>query len=280
LKEIKMADKTVSSLSKKLERYQELEGKHAELEEMLTRAESEKGSVKHSIYQKVCKEYQSELDEVNKELKPLQTEIDGSQKAWAEELRDTEVKAKHVQEKLEEFEFRYRVGEYSESQFSKVETPLKKQLEDLFKTSSDLRARLEQIEAAKAGVLSSTSEGSTLSAAGSDKSPTKSSAKPTSPSPMPAERPGSSTKTESTDKVTDSTTKTAPTEKTTDSTPTRRPRRRRPRRPPTRRPRRRRPRRPPTRRPRPPKNRSILRQKRRQRAPNQSSRRRRPSLTN
>lgn len=143
-----MAEKSVDSLPNKLQKYQELSRKRAVLEDMLNKAEDEKESVKQGIYQRVCREYQTELDQVKTELDPLVAEVERSQTEWSEQLRETEAKAKEVQEGLEEHEFRYRVGEYKDTEYSKLETPLKKQLEEYFKTSSDLRSKLEQIEAA------------------------------------------------------------------------------------------------------------------------------------
>jgi hypothetical protein len=135
-----------NELANMFERYRELMQRRAQLEERLAKAKAEKDSVKQDIYDRVCKEYQSTLDEVSNDLNPLQIEIEESRKTCSTELQEIKSRAKALEEELEEAEFRYRVGEYDESRYSGLETPLKKQLAELSETREELTERLHEIE--------------------------------------------------------------------------------------------------------------------------------------
>ncbi len=142
-----MSKKMDNEWAKTFESYRELVQRRTQLEDMLGKAEAEKTSVKADIYDRVCKDYQSALDEVSRDLSPLQTKIEDSRRRWLTEFEEIERGVRAVEEKLEEAEFRHKVGEYDEHRYSGLESPLKKKLEDLSETRSDLKARLDEFDA-------------------------------------------------------------------------------------------------------------------------------------
>lgn len=170
------------TLPKNMDRYGELVRKRSDLEARLRKAENEKNSVKPGIYERVRKEYEGMLEGVLKELIPLQADIDGSIKDWSQQLRDIESRAKEIHDKLEEMEFRHRVGEFETDQYMKLETTLKKQFAELTQQGGEFRSLLEQVEAAKVG--SKTTAGS-----GSPQEPVRSEPEAAPRRPMPSERP-------------------------------------------------------------------------------------------
>lgn len=149
LKEIAMVDKVPNDLAKNLTRYQELERKSKELQGMLSKAEAQKGAVKEDIYQRVCQEYQGQLDEVVKELDPLGGQIEEARKQVATQLDAVESKSKELQVKIDEFAFRHSVGEYDQAEFDNLQSPLKKEMDSLAKSAGDLKQVLNDIFAAK-----------------------------------------------------------------------------------------------------------------------------------
>jgi hypothetical protein len=141
-----MPKKMDNELAKTFESYRELVRRRSQLEELLKRAEAEKDSVKPDIYERVCREYQSTLDEVTRDINPLETTIDESRRGWVSELDDIEIRLGGIEEKIEEAKFRHRVGEYSETEYAGFETPLKKELDDLFSTRDELKNLLAEID--------------------------------------------------------------------------------------------------------------------------------------
>lgn len=146
-----MTDNVTQTLSQKMQKYAQLARNRSELEARLRKADNEKTSVRDDIYERVRREYEAMLEIVLKELIPLQTEIEGSVKEWSQQLKETESRAKELHEKLEEVTFRHRVGEFDADHFSKLESALTKQISELSRLSADLRGRLEQFDAVKAG---------------------------------------------------------------------------------------------------------------------------------
>ncbi len=170
------------TLPKNMDRYGDLVRKRSDLEGRLRKAENEKNSVKPGIYERVRKEYEGMLEGVLKELIPLQAEIDGSLREWSQQLRDIESRAKEIHDKLEEMEFRHRVGEFETDHYMKLETTLKKQFAELTQQGGEFRSLLEQVEAAKVG--SRTTAGS-----GSPQEPARPGPEAAPRRPMPSERP-------------------------------------------------------------------------------------------
>jgi hypothetical protein len=145
-----MSDNMTSTLPKKLERSAQLVQNRSELEARLKKAENERTSVKSDIYDRVRKDYETMLEVVLKELIPLQAEIEGSARDWSQKLREAEAQAKETQEKLEELEFRHRVGEFDDDYHVRMEAIFKKQLADLSRQITELRSHLAPFDAPRA----------------------------------------------------------------------------------------------------------------------------------
>jgi len=141
-----MPKKMDNEFASMFESYRELVRRRTQLEDMLRKAEAEKSSVKPDIYERVCREYQSTLDDVSRDLDPLLTKIDDARHRWTTELAEIDTRVGTVEERIEEAKFRHRVGEYSESEYSGLEMPLKKELDDLSETREELKGILNEIE--------------------------------------------------------------------------------------------------------------------------------------
>jgi len=142
---MEMAEKALKNLDKKLERYQELAGRRAALEQLLGKAQDQKDSVKPDIYKRVCDEYQSALEDVIKKIDPLHAEIEALRESWVKELEDIAAQVQKVEETLQEVDFRYRVGEFDDDAHSEMKTPLEKRIEDCNVTRNEIKAQLDQI---------------------------------------------------------------------------------------------------------------------------------------
>ncbi len=145
VEEMEMEEKALKNLDKKLERYQELAGRRAALQQLLRKAQDQKASVKPDIYERVCNEYQSALEDVIKKIDPLHAEIEALRQSWVKELEDIAAQVRKVEETLQEVDFRYRVGEYDDDTHSEMKTPLEKRIEECNVTSDQIKAQLDQI---------------------------------------------------------------------------------------------------------------------------------------
>ena len=105
-------------------KYQELASQREVLEERLEKAEGAKSSVDNRIYQKVSEEYQSELKKLGTELAPLEADVEEARRVFPEELKQIEAMTAKLREKVDEFEFRHRVGEYGEAEMSNMASPV------------------------------------------------------------------------------------------------------------------------------------------------------------
>ncbi|MDH3216703.1 MAG: FHA domain-containing protein [Candidatus Krumholzibacteria bacterium] len=141
-----MGDKTTDNLIRSLEQYQEIADRHKKLQERMSRAAVEKESVREDIYQRVYGEYQRDLAKLAEEFKPLEAEFTKARNDISNQLSASDSKIRDIQDKIEELAFRHRVGEYSENHFSKLASPLKKNVEDFSQESDELRKKLDQIE--------------------------------------------------------------------------------------------------------------------------------------
>lgn len=148
--------KLAENIEKHLATYQELAMKRKTLEERLEKAEQQKDTVKDRVFQKVCEEYQHQLAKLAKELAPMEADVEEARKAFPDELEQIEALTGQLEEKVEEFEFRYRVGEYSDNEFSNMATPLQEQAAKLSKRGDWLSGILKQVEE----VVKSTENGS------------------------------------------------------------------------------------------------------------------------
>jgi hypothetical protein len=154
-KEIEMPQTALKDFDKKLEQYQELGLRRAQLEKMLHKAREEKGSVNQDIYERVFTDYQKALDDVIKAIDPLHAEIEQLRNKWNGEIQDIDAKVLECTERLQEIEFRGRVGEYDEQEQKTLSKPIQEQLSTYEETRNEIEGKLAQIEASGNGVSSS-----------------------------------------------------------------------------------------------------------------------------
>ena len=71
-----LVEKITEDIEKHLEDYQGLLASRFELQERLKRARDEKGTVKESIFEKVCEEYTTQIDKLEKSIEPLRQKVE------------------------------------------------------------------------------------------------------------------------------------------------------------------------------------------------------------
>lgn len=141
-----MSRRIAEILDDHLPKFKELAKKRRELQNRLSRAEKERDTVKSHIYKKVVTEYQNELSRVEKELAPLEKKIDEVRKMISDELASIDEQQTSLEDDIEELGFRHRVGEFDESEFSRLESPVREQLADVRKRRGELEGWMSRID--------------------------------------------------------------------------------------------------------------------------------------
>ena len=101
-----------------LDDLKELEEKRNDITVKLDKIEERKSHVSHEVYEKVKKEYQEKLANLDKELSTHAELIKDELTRLEESESSDKIEAKDLQLKLEEIELRYTIGEYDEETYS------------------------------------------------------------------------------------------------------------------------------------------------------------------
>ncbi len=128
-------------------RFRELEEGRCVLLDRIEKAELAKQSVKERIYHKVRKEYETQLQALEKELQPLAVALDKSRTSVENQIREIDIEIEELHDELDELAFRHRVGEFDETTAKESLTPLEQRHDRLVRSREDLSALLSRIGA-------------------------------------------------------------------------------------------------------------------------------------
>jgi len=139
------------ALDTELARCRELAEERRALLGRIEKAESQKQSVKESIFKRVFDEYERELRELDDELVPLAKNIEEIRASLRGQIRDIETRSEELRDTIDELTFRFRVGEFEESALNERLAPFAdecKRLMQRHKECSDSLARIDSRETA------------------------------------------------------------------------------------------------------------------------------------
>jgi hypothetical protein len=108
-----------------------------DVKEKLSKIEAKKGSIRDSVYQKVKKDYEVRLQELNGQLAGKKELLKESLKDISEKKQPLKSKLDVLQEQLEEIELRHSIGEYSDAQYDSMSGEIK---EKMLEIESDLES--------------------------------------------------------------------------------------------------------------------------------------------
>jgi hypothetical protein len=141
-----LIEKTAEDLETNLAEYQKLAERRSSVVERLDKVESERGSVREHIYNKVRGEYQTELGKLDKQIKPLEKEVEKAKQALTNELMELEDELKKLDDRFEEFSFRHRVGEFDNDKLAQMEKPAREEADKINQRKDQLNKMLERID--------------------------------------------------------------------------------------------------------------------------------------
>ena len=109
-------------LDEKLAQFKKLSAQRDQISERLEKVEAKKDSVASRIYEKVKAEYGGKLELLQDQLTPIVVELEEARKNFVEELSRLKEDIRVAEEELAEGEFRFRVGEFSQTKFTSIQT--------------------------------------------------------------------------------------------------------------------------------------------------------------
>jgi hypothetical protein len=145
--EYTITGKTPDTLEEKLAQYKRLTALRDELTGRLQKTEAEKDTVSPKIFKKVQQEYSSRLENVRKQLSPIESDLERDKKQCEDELPRLHEEIRVLEEELAESEFRYRVGEYDRNELTEIQTRLNPDLAEKTELQASLSERLKAINA-------------------------------------------------------------------------------------------------------------------------------------
>lgn len=126
-----MDKKITESMDKHLAKYQELMGKRKALRARLVKVRAEKGSVKDTVFEKVLGEYRKQMEDLDNKVKPMKQEVEKTRDMIKDELAKIEEDVAALEDQLQEFSLRHRVGEFDDEELSKLNDPVQQQSQEL-----------------------------------------------------------------------------------------------------------------------------------------------------
>ena len=119
-----------SIVLEQLEKYSELSRQCEHYERLLENTEKHRETVRSSIYEKVKEEYAARRRELQQILDQEQSRLLGEIDRFLQEREELKVISRETRDRLEEMEFRARVGEFPEEEVSEDMTALKRTLQE------------------------------------------------------------------------------------------------------------------------------------------------------
>ena len=135
---------------RKLANFRNLSQERETARARLQKAQDERESVKEHIYHRVCAEYETQLDELQKNMTPLMDELARAAAHIGDSIAETDSKIGEVQDRLDEIEFRQRVGEYTNDDAAGQREPLDKALSKLTERRQGLDGKMQELHSAGA----------------------------------------------------------------------------------------------------------------------------------
>jgi hypothetical protein len=141
-------DSATIELETQFAQYKDLSTRRDALQERISRAEAQRPSLKDKIFLRVLRGYQNDLQTLEKDLAPLQKKIDGARSDLKRKIEDIDIQTAELQDKLDEFAFRHRVGEFDDAELAERQCPVEAEYEELTQRGIGLVQLLEKLEAA------------------------------------------------------------------------------------------------------------------------------------
>ena len=155
---------------RKLANFRKLSQERETARARLQKAQNERESVKEHIYHRVCAEYETRLDELQKSLTPLMDELARAAAHIGDSIAEIDSKIGEVQDRLDEIEFRQRVGEYTNDDAAGQREPLDKALSNLTERRHGLDGKMQELHSAGA-IMAKGTRGAKPSGNGSSTKP-------------------------------------------------------------------------------------------------------------
>ncbi len=110
-----------------------------DIKEKLDKIEGKKGSIRDSVYQKVKRDYEVRLEDLNGQLAGKKESLKESLKEIAVKKEPLKSKLDVLQEQLEEIELRHSIGEYSDAQYDSMSNEIKDKMSDIEKDLDSIK---------------------------------------------------------------------------------------------------------------------------------------------
>ncbi len=135
----------------KLKRLQEIESERNDILTKLQKIEEKKATVSFEVYEKVKKEYEGKLKQVEKKFKENVELVQAEIARLKEEDKILENEEREVRLKIEEGELRYSIGEYDDDKYQELMSENKKNLSNVTDKRKKVSERLKWLEGLLSG---------------------------------------------------------------------------------------------------------------------------------
>lgn len=139
-----------STVDEKLAAYQELCNRRESIADRLRKVEDEKASVSPRIYEKVRGDYEKELAKVADQIEPLKGALEQMRRTVDNELAALDDAIREKEDVIAEAEFRRRVGEYTEAEYTEATAEINRVLEMKRRERETIEERLRAFDRRRA----------------------------------------------------------------------------------------------------------------------------------
>ncbi|MEO0216358.1 MAG: hypothetical protein ABIL70_03145 [candidate division WOR-3 bacterium] len=130
----------------KLKKLQELEAQRNDILTKLQKIEEKKGAVSFEVYEKVKKEYEGKLKQIEEKFKENVELVEAEIARLKEEDKILDGEEREVRFKIEEAELRYSIGEYDDNRYQELMTEHKNSLSEVTNKRKQISQRLKWLE--------------------------------------------------------------------------------------------------------------------------------------
>jgi chromosome segregation ATPase len=110
-----------------------------DIKEKLSKIENKRGSIRDSVYQKVKRDYEVRLGDLNGQLAGKKESLKESLKEITTKKQPLKSKLDVLQEQLEEIELRHSIGEYSDAQYDSMSGEIKEKMSEIEKDLESIK---------------------------------------------------------------------------------------------------------------------------------------------
>uniref|UniRef100_A0A7C4XA03 RanBP2-type domain-containing protein n=1 Tax=candidate division WOR-3 bacterium TaxID=2052148 RepID=A0A7C4XA03_UNCW3 len=130
----------------KLKELQRIESARNDLIKKLEKIEEKKSTVSIEVYERVKKDYENKLKQIEKEISENRTLVEAGIAKLKEEDKTLEQDEKEFRLKIEEAELRYAIGEYDDATYQKLMEENKNNLAAITKKREEILNNLKWFE--------------------------------------------------------------------------------------------------------------------------------------